>query len=251
MNANLFQYFTLNGDRIELPSRDVQEISKTDYAAIKKLMVNNLGKYKSNGFEFPYNPSDLLDNFKSGDFTNLKKKFQFYATPSAVVQKMLDIIVPLDELKILEPSVGQGHIIEAINEYKPSWVEHEYFAYEINPINRGILKEKNLNIELLGEDFLKATPEPLYDAVIMNPPFTIKGDKEHYLTHLEHAIGFRNPNGEIVCVAPDSFSFSNSKRVMEFKEKYKDQFYIYNVLNAGDFKTSGTNVKCVLIHFNN
>jgi hypothetical protein len=249
MNAEIFNHFTVNGNRIELPSRDQIEISKQDYAQIKKLMLNNLGKYKNNGFEFSYNPADLLASFKTGQFVNLKKKFQFYATPEPVVEKMLDVLMPLMSLKILEPSVGQGHIIEAIIEWSPAWIEHEYYGYEINPINRGILNEKTLPVKLLGDNFLETECSPEYDAVIMNPPFTVKGDREHYLTHIEHALGFRNTVGELISVVPDSFSFSNAKRVKEFKAKYNGQFSVYDVLNAGDFKSSGTNVKCQILHF--
>lgn len=244
---HIFQHMTINGNRIELPSRETITIEQKELNWIKKLMKNNHGEYKSNGYNFPFDPTQLLENFRKGNFINEKKKFQFYPTPPEVVDELFQLSPPLDNYKILEPSIGQGHIIKHLYDFC-GWAKYNVDGYELNEINRAILKQHHPEVNLLGHNFLEAEPNPIYDYVYMNPPFTVKGDKEHYLTHIEHALGFLNEYGELLSVAPSSFVESKSKRVFEFKNKYKDQIKNIRSVERGAFKSSDTNVETVIIY---
>lgn len=248
MDNSIFNHFSVNGNRIELPEMSVVEISKQDYAQIKKIMLNNLGKYKKNGFNFPYNPAELLEKLKAGDNETMVKKFQFFPTPAEVMDKMLQITLPLEPLKILEPQAGQGHIIKEIKNFTSWDVGHTFHACELHPINRAILKEEHPDVEIIGENFLELEPDPTYDLVIMNPPFTTKGDKHHYLTHIEHAQKFLGKYGELISVVPDTFILSKDKRIIDYKNE--NDFSIYK-LDGGSFKSSGTMVETSLLQIKN
>ena len=56
-------------------------------------------------------------------------------------------------------------------------------------------------------DFLETTPEPVYDRVIMNPPFTRGADAKHVL----HALGFVKPGGLLVSVMSNGASYRGDK----------------------------------------
>ncbi len=244
---NPFLLMKINGNRIELPSKDAIQIEQNKFNWIKKLMTNNNGEYKSNGYNFPFDPTELLEKFRKGNFINEKKQFQFYPTPREAVDELFQISPPLDNYKILEPSIGQGHIIKHLYEFC-GWANYEVDAYELNTINRAILKKEHPEVNLLGHNFLEAEPNPVYDYVYMNPPFTVKGDKKHYLTHIEHALGFLNEYGELLAIAPSSFIDNESKRLKEFKEKYQNQIKNIRTIEKGAFKSSGTNVGTALVH---
>lgn len=215
------KHLTVDRNLILLPAFD---ISRDTYLNLKKIMESNLGKYKGGkvkGFEFPFNPDSLLKNMQEGNIEDFRKKYQFFPTPKKVVDYMLNIILPLQPSKILEPSAGQGHIVEAIRDFAN--IPHEIDCIEINAVSRSIIESKGFN--LIGEDFLETESKPGYDYVVMNPPFNIAGDSLHFLKHIEHAIKFLNETGELVSVVPSSISFRETKRINEFKRKFDVQLY--------------------------
>lgn len=98
--------------------------------------------------------------------------------------------------RILDPSAGTGSILSHIQkEYDKQgaygrW-SNTYFAIEIEPDLRAILKEKGFNP--IGFDFLEFQPDQYFDLVVMNPPFSEGVD------HLLHAWDIL-PHGDIVCL---------------------------------------------------
>jgi hypothetical protein len=118
---------------------------------------------------------------------------------------------------------------------------------EIFEPNQKILKEKGYNPICM--DFLNYNTDYTieYDFIFMNPPFSVKGDKNAYMTHLYHAMNMLSSVGELVAIVPRgwitgktkhdekfrNFIANNSKDIKHFKEK--------------TFKDSGTNIATVAI----
>jgi 16S rRNA A1518/A1519 N6-dimethyltransferase RsmA/KsgA/DIM1 with predicted DNA glycosylase/AP lyase activity len=96
---------------------------------------------------------NLLDQIANGEKRNLKKEFQFFATP----EKLADELVYLADLKqhdtILEPSAGQGAIIKAINKVCDVVPD----CFELMDVNTVILNKSGLRFNLIGDDFLSTT----------------------------------------------------------------------------------------------
>ena len=80
--------------------------------------------------------AELLADIQNGDNRNLKKEYQFFATPKELAQKLCSYI-PEDTETILEPSAGRGAIIQAINEFNPN-IKVSYC--ELMELNRKQLK---------------------------------------------------------------------------------------------------------------
>lgn len=230
-----FQLLTVEGNTIKLPTEQL-----TDYADIKKVMLNNLGKYKGGnvmGFVFEYNPAQLLSKLQAGEKVNMKQDFHFFPTPPAVVDQMLQIAMPLDAMTIIEPSAGQGHIIEEVQKF--SYAKHSIDAIELNPVNRKVLLEKGFN--LIHDDFATFSTDKKYDLCLANPPF------KHYI---EHAYKMAEIAKEVCFIAPSSLLFANDKKTTALRNYIllENDGQIYN-LNSGSFKSSGTMVESVIAHW--
>lgn len=116
--------------------------------------------------------------------------WDFYPTPTPVIEKMLSLAQVEPGMKMLEPSAGLGNICR---EAQKLGVETDCF--EISPILRQGLLLQGFNV--VGEDFLSSTPTAIYDRILANPPFSKKGVARHTL----HALDWLRPGGRLVTVA--------------------------------------------------
>lgn len=166
--------------------------------------------------------------------TAVAKDLQFYWTPREVVEKALefaDIYAPRDYTreappahKVLEPSCGDGRILDVLREYGCRAIGIEY-----HPGRAAEARAKGHAV-LLG-NFLEQPPTPEFDKVVMNPPFYGR----HYLKHVAHAMKFLRPGGVLVAVLPATARYDHG----ELKGEWRD-------LPVGSFTEAGTNVPTVL-----
>lgn len=95
--------------------------------------------------------------------------------------------------RILEPSAGMGSLLKAVN---------KAIQYSIAPIDFCEVQDEFIpSLEGLGArrvagDFLEYTPGPIYNAVIMNPPYANKAAERH----VDHAWNCISPGGKIVAL---------------------------------------------------
>lgn len=161
----------------------------------------------------------------------------YFSTPLDVVEMMLNEAAPaLGNFKaMLEPSVGDGRIIErAVYRWPnlfPAW-------YEIDTTAQQVLKDRNMGGMQAGTDFLEAEPEPIFDAVVMNPPF---GNRA-YVKHVMHAYKFLKPEGILVTILPSEARYHIDGDNDKFRTWVKDKLYDTIDLGFGTFKESGTNI---------
>lgn len=231
---------TVINNSIKLPAL---QLDRKEYEDVKKTIEKMGGKWKGGSvcaFVFTINPSELLQEVLGGEKVNRKKEFQFFATPKKLVEKMVYLADINKKDILLEPSGGQGAIIEVINEKFPE-IKVNYF--ELMPENRIILESKNLNCKFLGEDFLSIDTTMKFDKIIANPPFTKNQDIEHLMKMYECL----NENGVIVCITSCSWYIGNTKKQNEFKQWLKNVNAETEEIEEGTFKESKTNVKTILI----
>jgi len=240
------QACVVDGNVVKLP--DVQ-LDRKVYVELKKKMEMIGGKWKGGktaGFVFQEDPTKLLVEIANGDTRDIKKEFQFFATPPELADKMVRLAGEmLNTDLVLEPSAGQGAIVEAINKKYKRYVN----CYELMPLNRTILQDKinagKLVARILGADFLKHdhkfyTP---FDFIIANPPFTKNQDIDHIYKMYECLA----PGGTIVTLASTHWTFSNSRKAREFREWIMGVAAKMDLLPDGCFKESGTMVSANLI----
>lgn len=227
---------TIEGTIIKLP--EIQ-LERKQYLEVKKALEGIGGKWKGgkvSGFVFSNDPSELLSKIKGGEKVNLKKDYQFFATPDALADLLVHYadIHDLEDGSILEPSAGQGAIIKAIQREYNVKVD----CYELMPNNTTILKESGMDINFLGEDFMNHDVNKKYDVIIANPPFT----KNQDIDHLKKMYDCLKDKGRVVCITSESWTFGQQKKQVAFREWLEEVNAEVINIDKGTFKESGTMV---------
>lgn len=104
-------------------------------------------------------------------------KDQFYPTPDSVINIMLSGLDFKHAKTFLDPSAGQGHILDVIaNKRNSNYDRYSHrddksglFAIEINPGRQAILRDKGYKV--IDSDFLAHPGLQYFDYIIINPPF--------------------------------------------------------------------------------
>jgi predicted RNA methylase len=232
----------VEGNTLHLPP--MSDGALANYSDVRKALLNAGATYKKNTFVFPSDAQPFIDRLTDGESVNIKKEFQFFATPA----KLADRLVELAELNehdgrgfgsILEPSAGQGAIVKAIHEATGGT---SVIGYELMDVNRQILKKiKGLNI--IGEDFLQADESNKYDYIIANPPFS----KNQDIDHIRKMYAVCENGGRIVTIASRHWIHAKNKKETAFREWLHDIDARIIEVDAGEFKESGTAISSVII----
>ncbi|MDR2170651.1 MAG: DUF4942 domain-containing protein [Planctomycetaceae bacterium] len=159
---------------------------------------------------------------------------EFYPTPSDLAFKMARKLNINRESIVLEPSAGNGILIECLLKVS-DYYKIDVDAIEIDPELRSILKGKEIRV--VHDDFLTFDSLKRYDAIIMNPPFS-DGDK-----HLVKALSLLKPGGRCVCLLNSSTlnnPYSNLRKTVKDQLEDWDASIeiIPNAFAAADRKTN-------------
>jgi SAM-dependent methyltransferase len=176
-------------------------------------------------------PDAEEDDVKPSASTAVSKDLQFYWTPGEVAEAALEY-AGLHELtqytrsrgyeaaQVLEPSCGDGRILDAIRQ-----LGHRSLGVEYHPGRATQARAKGHNV--LSANFLEQPPKPEFDYVVMNPPFYGR----HYVKHVRHAFEFLKPGGTLVSILPATAHYDHG----ELSGDWRD-------LPVGSFSAAGTNV---------
>ena len=233
----VFAMCTITDDHIvKLPNI---QLDRKVYSDVKTIIEKNGGSWKggkTQGFQFDFNPTDLFEKLQGGEQVNNKKDFQFFATPDEVVNLMITKASLKKTDVVLEPSAGQGAIVDRIM----SMVKKVDMC-ELMPENRQILEKKGY--EILWGDFTSLNEDCKYDKIIANPPFTKNQDIDHVLKMFKHL----KPGGRIVAIMSPSWVNGSQKKQVEFREWLVKMGASYEAIEEGAFKKSGTGIKTYMV----
>ncbi|HXS55773.1 MAG TPA: PRTRC system protein E [Hanamia sp.] len=242
MIQDILKNCTIEGMVVKLPTG---QLDRAVYLETKKKLELIGGKWKggkTQGFVFEEDPSELLGAVANGDDRNLKKEYQFFATPTELAKRMVDVLPGTNGIiKVLEPSAGDGALIKAfLNNY--SHPEQTVDCYEAMDLNRVKLNKLD-RVKIRGNDFLECTnKENYYDIIIANPPFTKHQDIDHIMKMYEVC----KPGGTIVTLASPSWRIGSNKKQVAFNDWVMEHADVEEI-PEGTFKESGTNIRTVLL----
>jgi len=161
--------------------------------------------------------------------TEVSKDLQYYPTPEDTVRRVLRDIYIRDNDRVLEPSCGCGRFLDQIRKETP---KAKLWGIEIDPTRAAQARAKGHDV--LVANFLQTKPEPVYDVVIMNPPFYGK----HYAKHVEHALKFLKPGGILKAILP--ITARTDHGLFDGRGEFHD-------LPVGSFRESGTNINTTVL----
>lgn len=168
--------------------------------------------------------------------TAVAKDLQFYWTPPDVVEAALEYASvhsprsysgDYPALRVLEPSCGDGRILDGIRARR-----HNSLGFEYHPGRAADARAKGHAV--VTGNFLDQQPTGDFDRVVMNPPFYGR----HYEKHVLHAIGFLKPGGILVSILPATARYDHES----LKGDWQD-------LPVASFAAAGTNVPTVLYRY--
>jgi hypothetical protein len=181
-------------------------------------------------------PDAEPEDVKPSASTAVAKDLQFYWSPPAVVDAALDFAdIPgpnaysygrtPPEYRVLEPSCGDGRILDEIRARGSRSLGIEY-----HPGRAADARAKGHSV--VTSNFLEQRPVPEFDKVVMNPPFYGR----HYVKHVRHALKFLKPGGTLVSILPATARYDHG----ELSGHWRD-------LPVASFAEAGTNVPTCLL----
>jgi predicted RNA methylase len=176
----------------------------------------------------------------TGQVVTLREKrndAQYFPTPAAVVQRLLELAELNPGMEVLEPSAGSGAVATAV---AAQGVVVDCF--ERDPGYAGVLVDTGAARTVRVVDFLDVIPEVRFDRVVMNPPFTKGAD----VAHVQHALRFLKPDGLLVSVMPWSVTYQGGATA-KFRALVEQRGGTVEAVPDGAFAESGTDVATVLV----
>lgn len=163
----------------------------------------------------------------------------YFPTPRVIIDQMIDHAdMPEGVFQMLEPEAGSGAIVDAVREVCP---DAEIRLYERHNSLREILKLKGWHPD--GADFMESVAEPIFDRILMNPPFENGQD----IDHVRHAFNHLRGGGKLVAIMSPGPFFRSDRKAREFREWFEERGGEKYDLPAGAFKESGTGTATVLV----
>ena len=192
---------------------------------------------KSGTHVFTRDPRELLEGaVKDGRAVNIRQTLQAFYTPAFLAEKMAGLARIGSGDRVLEPSAGEGALADAARA-----LGGVVDCVEIDSHAIAILKGKGYTVT--EQDFLTIAPEPEWDVVILNPPFS--GGSA--VRHTDHAIKFLRPNGRLVGLMDAGVCHRTDRATSNFLTDVSKFGAKFERIPAGTFKESGTDVATVMI----
>ena len=126
-------------------------------------------------------------------------------TPPELAKELVALAGVRKDSRVLEPEAGTGTIADAAKEV----TDHVDCIERMTDFCE-ILKLKKHNV--IGNDLLTAETAPIYDAVVMNPPFSEECE------HIKRAFDFLRPGGSLVAVCSSSIQWKSTRKYEQFRD---------------------------------
>jgi hypothetical protein len=121
------------------------QLDRKLYMSVNKVLAAIKGKWNrsAKAHIFPESPVDVIDDILlTGEYTDAKKEFQFFETPSPLAKRLVDMAEIIEGETVCEPSAGRGRIVEHL----PA----NTVCFELNKDNREFLERKYILRELFS-----------------------------------------------------------------------------------------------------
>lgn len=216
-------------------------LDRSLYTATDKVIQAAGGKWnrKERAHLFAADAADAIEPILlTGQIVSTKQLHGYFPTPAPVVQQLIELARIKPGMRVLEPSAGRGAIALAAARAGAAvdCVELQDQHAE------AIADAHHRDVTVLVADFLATSPQPVYDRVVMNPPFARQAD----IAHVEHAFEALKPGGLLVAVMSQGVTFRQTSAAVAFRARLESLGGQVHPLPDGAFKESGTGVRTVV-----
>ena len=215
------------------------QLDRKTYEATNKVLTAIGGKWdwKAKGHLFACDAAEVVDQvLLTGEYSRTKHDFGQFDTPDVLAERAFSLADVRPGMSVLEPSAGVGNIAKAARQFGGMLT-----CWEID--QKRAIKLEGIAHSLNVGDFLAADPSPVFDRVVMNPPFARQADIDHVL----HAFKFLRTGGRLVAIMSASVMFRVNSKTVAFRDFVAAQGGTIEKLPEGAFKESGTGVSTCLV----
>lgn len=235
---NLVALLQPAGNALKLPAEF--RFTAKQYADIKNVCFKAGGRYEKNSFVFEEPAHVVYDRIINGEKFNLKKEFQFFATPPELAAQVVELADIQPQDKVCEPSAGRGALIEAMRQ---ACKLNQVWVSELDARNKPYLEKYGVYFN--DDDFLQTDSQynNFFEVVIANPPFT----KDQDIQHIMKMYDVCSPGGRVVSFASIGWQRGSKKKQIYFRDWINKVHAEVIPIPAGAFKESGTSVETCII----
>jgi hypothetical protein len=226
---------TCEGNLFKLPD---MQLERKLYVAVNKTLDDLGGKWnrKRAGHVFKVDCVGLLATaLEEGGTVNQKQELQSFFTPPDVAQVAVEHAL-VKGMSVLEPSAGEGALADECVRQGAANVtcceQHDPYVETL----------RGKGYPVRHEDFLEMSPRPVFERVVMNPPFTRNQD----VTHVKRALQWLTPDGRLVAIMADNV---DRRPFVELRAAITAGGFLCGTyrLPEGSFKSSGTNIRTLIL----
>ena len=224
-----------------------EQLERKLYLSVVKVLDAAGGRWnrKAKAHLFEEEAADAIEPILlTGVVTNKKQEFGQFDTPPAIAELLAERCDIQHGHVCYEPSAGIGNLVEAA--IKRTGTGVGVFGQEIDPSRHARCLSRHWRAFGAGGlglgDFLAVTPNPVFDRVIMNPPFAKQAD----IDHVNHALKFVAPGGRLAAIMAAGVRFRQNRKADEFRALVEAKGTLES-LPDGAFQESGTSVNAVIV----
>lgn len=220
--------------------RLIGQLDRALYLKVNKVLAAAGGKWerKAQAHVFDCDATHRMDQIiLTGEVSVPKDDFDFFPSPPAVVARLLELAEIRSGMRVLEPHAARGAIAFACADLG-ALVD----CCEIQEGFTTFLSTSEKFESVRTMDFLALPPEPVYDRIVMNPPFSKRAD----IYHVQHALKFLKSNGRLASVMSAGVMYRADALTQSFRERVMAAGGRFEPLPEKSFKPSGTDVSTVI-----
>lgn len=219
--------------------RLVGQLDRKLYGRTNKVLEAAGGKWnrKAKAHLYEGDAAEAMEQIILTGEVTVPQKFGYFPTPLALGLHVAELAEIESGHAVLEPSIGQGHLAEAIKQTQPG---AGITGYELLP---GNVAKCAGRFDATEADFLALPPRAEFDRVVMNPPF----EKQADIRHVQHALKFLKPGGKLVSIMSAGVMFRDNKLTTDFRDLVVERGGEFEENDDGAFKESGTMVRTVTV----
>lgn len=239
---------TISADRVVLPDG---QLDRKLYEQVNKALAAAGGKWNrsAKAHLFERDPREALGlTIETGKAVNERQAKQAFYTPDPLADRLVRAAgLRPGSGRILDPSCGEGALLLAARRVMAKSGVFDGFDTDERALKltQERLRQQGASGIFECVDFLTVEPSELhgdprskddlgqiYDAVIMNPPFTGNAD----VKHVTHAWKFLRPGGTLAAIMSPHWTFAKDKLSAQFREFVAEHEVDHFEIPSGTFE---------------
>jgi len=224
---------TITATTVKLPDG---QLERKLYEQVNKALAGAGGKWnrKAGAHVFDRDPREALGMaVETGKAVNLRTASQAFYTPPMLADRVVAHANLRPGMRVLEPSIGEGALVlAAVRAVGPELIINGYDTDEV-ACERARARVPQAAVSC--QSFLTVAPCGIFDAVIMNPPFTGGQD----MAHVTHAWGFVKPGGRLVAITWPAWQTARTKAALAFRGLLAATEHEVEDIEPGTFEHTG------------